>query len=66
MTPAWPDEDDGLLDHHPPCPCGKELADECMGPGNGCPLARPNPLGAFRIEAPIGSRPAPHPPAQDR
>lgn len=39
-------------DHHPPCPCGRELADECM---NRYPECRPDPLGGFTIEEPIGS-----------
>ena len=36
-------------DHHVPCPCGAELADECPK------CARTNPLGAVGIEPRIGS-----------
>jgi len=38
-------------DHHQPCPCGAELADECQR----CMSA--NPLGSMRVEPAIGSNP---------
>lgn len=37
-------------DHHLPCPCGRELADECM-----CPRGLTWPPGGMSVEEPIGS-----------
>lgn len=36
-------------DHHLPCACGAELADECAR------CLSTNPLGSMRISPPIGS-----------
>ena len=36
-------------EHHFPCPCGAELADECPR------CARSNPLGSMRVAPGIGS-----------
>jgi len=36
-------------EHHFPCPCGAELADECPR------CAHINPLGSMWVEPPVGS-----------
>lgn len=38
-------------DHHLPCPCGRELADECR-----CPRGLTWPPGGMAVEEPVGSR----------
>ena len=37
-------------DHHQPCPCGAELADECSK------CSQINPLGSMRVQPPVGSK----------